>query len=146
MKKKTKKPLFDPRLPGAKMIFYGAILLIAAGCINAFFSWVFVVGTYMGVTVLGDVFSSALVTCLMVAIAFLVAVDGINHRNHPSKARSILIKAICALVIAVAFMLHLQTFEGNEWGVVAAGITIAGSVIMGIGSFKNAKMAGGKKK
>ncbi|MBR5310074.1 MAG: hypothetical protein IKU42_03000 [Oscillospiraceae bacterium] len=146
MKKKTKKALFDPRLPGAKMIFYGAILLIAAGCINAFFSWVFVVGTYLGATTLSDVFASALVTCLMVAIAFLVAVDGINHRNHPSKARGILVKAICALIIAVAFMLQLGTFEGNEWGVVAAGITIAGSVVMAIGAFKNAKMGGGKKK
>ena len=145
MKKKTKKLLFDPRLPGAKMIFYGAILLIAAGCINAFFSWVFVVGTYLGAAVLGDVFASALVTCLMVAIAFLVAVDGINHRNHPSKARGILVKAICALIIAVAFMLQLGTFEGNEWGVVAAGITIAGAIVMAIGAFKNAKMAGGKK-
>ena len=145
MKKKTKKPLFDPRLPGAKMIFYGAILLMIAGCINAFFSWVYVVGTYLGVTAVGDVFSSALVTCLMVAIAFLTAVDGINHRNHPSKARSILIKAICALIIAVAFMLHLGTFEGNEWGVVAAGITIAGSVVISLGAFKNAKMGGGKK-
>ena len=48
MKKKAKKPLFDPRLPGAKMIFYGAILLMIAGGINAFFSWVFVVGTYLG--------------------------------------------------------------------------------------------------
>ena len=146
MKKKTKKLLFDPRLPGAKMIFYGAILLIAAGCINAFFSWVFVVGTYLGAATLGDVFSSALVTCLMVAIAFLVAVDGINHRNHPSKARGILVKAICALIIAVAFMLQLGTFEGNEWGVIAAGITIAGSSVMALGAFKNAKMAGGKKK
>jgi membrane protein YdbS with pleckstrin-like domain len=81
----------------------------------------------------------------MVAIAFLTAVDGINHRNHPSKARSILIKAICALIIAVAFMLHLGTFEGNEWGVVAAGITIAGSVVISLGAFKNAKMGGGRK-
>lgn len=145
MKKKTKKPLFDPRLPGAKMIFYGAILLIAAGCINAFFSWVFVVGTYLGATTFGDVFSSALVTCLMVAIMFLVAVDGINHRNHPSKARGMMVKAICALLIAVTFMLQLGTFEGNEWGVAAAGITIAGSLFMFIGAFRNAKLAGKKK-
>ena len=55
MKKKNKKALFDPRLPGAKMIFYGAILLIAAGCINAFFSWVFVVGTYGGLTTVGEI-------------------------------------------------------------------------------------------
>ena len=146
MKKKAKKPLFDPRLPGGKMIFYGAILLMAAGCINAFFSWVFVVGTYMGAVQLSDVFSSALVTCLMVAIAFLTAVEGINHRNHPSKARSIMIRAICALLIAIVFMLQLTTFEGNEWGVIAAGITIGGAVVMLIGAFRNAKMAGGKKK
>ena len=145
MKKKAKKQLFDPRLPGAKMIFYGAILLIAAGCINAFFSWVFVVGAYLGAVSAGDVFSSALATCLMVAVAFLVAVDGINHRNHPSKARSIIVKAICALVVAVAFMLQFSNFEEEFWGVVAAGITIAGSVVMSIGAFRNAKMVGGKK-
>ncbi|MBQ4546748.1 MAG: hypothetical protein IJA17_06270 [Oscillospiraceae bacterium] len=145
MKKKAKKQLFDPRLPGAKMIFYGAILLLIAGCINAFFSWVFVVGTYLGAAELGDVFGSAIATCLMVAVAFLVAVDGINHRNHPSKARSIILKAICAFVIAVAFMLQFSNFEEEFWGVVAAGITMGGSVIMAIGAFRNAKMAGGKK-
>ncbi len=146
MKKKAKKPLFDPRLPGGKMIFYGAILLMIAGCINAFFSWVFVVGTYLGAVQFGDVFSSALVTCLMVAIAFLAAVDGINHRNHPSKARGIMVRAFCALLVSVTFMLQLTVYEGNEWGVIAAGITIAGSVVMIIGAFRNAKMAGGKKK
>lgn len=146
MKKKAKKPLFDPRLPGGKMIFYGAILLIAAGCINAYFSWIFVVGAYMGAVAAGDVFSSAIVTCLMVAIAFLTAIDGINHRNHPSKARGVMIRAFCALVIAVAFMLQLTVYEGNEWGVIAAGITIGGSVVMIIGAFRNAKMVGGKKK
>ncbi|MBQ2898432.1 MAG: hypothetical protein IJE28_01640 [Oscillospiraceae bacterium] len=145
MKKKAKKQLFDPRLPGAKMIFYGAILLLIAGCINAFFSWVFVVGTYLGAAELGDVFGSAIATCLMVAVAFLVAVDGINHRNHPSKARSIILKAVCAFVIAVAFMLQFSNFEEEFWGVVAAGITMGGSVIMAIGAFRNAKMAGGKK-
>ena len=145
MKKKAKKQLFDPRLPGAKMIFYGAILLLIAGCINAFFSWVFVVGTYLGAVELGDVLGSAIVTCLMVAVAFLVAVDGINHRNHPSKARGIILKAICALVIAVAFMLQFSNFEEEFWGVVAAGITMGGSAIMALGAFKNAKMAGGKK-
>ena len=146
MKKKAKKPLFDPRLPGAKMIFYGAILLLAAGCINAFFAWVFVVGTYMGAATLDAVFGSAMVTCLMVAVAFLVAVDSINHRNHPSKARGIMVKSISALVIAVAFMLQLTVYEGNEWGVIAAGITIGGSIVMFFGAFKNAKMVGGKKK
>ncbi|MBQ3500841.1 MAG: hypothetical protein IJA70_05400, partial [Oscillospiraceae bacterium] len=72
-------------------------------------------------------------------------VDGINHRNHPSKARSIILKAVCAFVIAVAFMLQFSNFEEEFWGVVAAGITMGGSVIMAIGAFRNAKMAGGKK-
>lgn len=145
MKKKAKKQLFDPRLPGAKMIFYGAILLMIAGAINAFFSWVFVVGAYLGAVELGDVLSSAITTCFMVAVAFLVAVDGINHRNHPSKARGIILKAICAFVIAVAFMLQFSNFDEEFWGVVAAGITMGGSTVMAIGAFKNAKMAGGKK-
>ena len=145
MKKKSKKALFDPRCPGAKMIFYGAILLIIAGCINAYTSWVLVVGVLFKMAQSGDVFGYTFSLCAQVALAFLVAVDGINHRNHPSKARGILVKAICALIIAVAFMLQLGTFEGNEWGVVAAGITIAGATVMAIGAFKNATMAGGKK-
>lgn len=145
MKKKAKKQLFDPRLPGAKMIFYGSILLLIAGAINAFFSWVFVVGTYMGAVQLSDVFSSAMTTCLMVAVAFLVAVDAINHRNHPSKARGMMVKAICALLVSVVFMLQLPSYEGNEPGVIASGITIGGSFILFLGAFKNAKMGGGKK-
>ena len=145
MKKKAKKQLFDPRLPGAKMIFYGAILLLVAGCINAFFSWVFVVGTYLGAAELNDVLASAITTCLMDAVAFLIGVDAINHRNHPSKARSIMVKSICAFLVALAFMLQLNVYEGNEWGVIASGITMGGSFIMFLGSLKNAKMAGGKK-
>ena len=146
MKKKTKKPLFDPRLPGAKMIFYGAILLIAAGCINAFFSWVFVVGTYLGVTAFSDVFSSALVTCLMVAIMFLVAVDAINHRNHPSKSKGIILKAACVFAIAVILMIQGETTAGGvSTGLIVAAFSFAGSAVMVLGGIRNAKVLGGKK-
>ena len=146
MKNKAKKQLFDPRLPGAKMIFYGAILLIAAGCINAFFAWVFVVGTYGGAVQFQDVFGYTIVNCLMVAVTFITAVDGINHRNHPSKARGIIVRAICAFIVAVVYVLQLSAYEGNEWGAAASGITIAGSFIMALGAFKNAKVAGGNKR
>lgn len=145
MKKKTKKVLFDPRCPGAKMIFYGAILLVAAGAINAFFSWVLAITPYLSDATAGDVFSDTIVFSLQVAVAFIVAVDSINNRNRPSKARGVMIKALCALLIAVVFMLRFSNFENEFWGVVASGITIAGSLFIFIGAFRNAKVLGGKK-
>lgn len=145
MKKKTKKPLFDPRCPGAKMIFYGAMLLIVSGAINAFFSWVLAIVPYLTDTPAGDVFGDALVFCLQVAVVFIVAIDSINNRNRPSKARGVMVKALCALLIAVVFMLQFSNFEEQFWGVVASGITIAGSSFIAIGGFRNAKVLKGKK-
>lgn len=145
MKKKTKKPLFDPRCPGAKMIFYGSILLIAAGAINAFFSWVLAIIPYVSDAEIGMVLGDAIVFSLQVAVAFIVAIDSINNRNRPSKARGSMVKALCALIIAIAFMLQFSNFEEELWGVIASGITITGSLFIFVGAFRNAKVLGGKK-
>ena len=83
----------------------------------------------------------------MVQLQYILILTGINNLvKEPYMLEYILlgILLVCALIIAVAFMLQLGTFEGNEWGVVAAGITIAGSIFMIVGSFRNAKLAGKK--
>lgn len=147
MKKKTKKPLFDPRCPGAKMIFYGAILLIIAGCINAYTSWVLVVGVLFRMAQSSDVFGYTFSLCAQVALAFLVAVDGINNRNRPSKGKGVMIRAICVVAIAVVLMLQGDTTAGgNSTGVIVAGFSFAGSALMCLGGFKNAKVIGNGKK
>ena len=146
MKKKAKKQLFDPRCPGAKMIFYGAILLIVAGCINAYTSWVLVMGVFLGMATSGDVFGYAFSLCAQVALAFLVAVDGINHRNHPSKAKGTILKAFCVVAIAVILMMQGDTTAGgNSTGIFVAAFSFAGSALMILGGFRNAKVLGGKK-
>lgn len=146
MKKKTKKPLFDPRCPGAKMIFYGAILLIIAGCINAYISWLLVVGVLFKAAEAGDVFGSTLTLCAQVALALLVAVDAINHRNHPSKSKGIILKAACVFAIAVILMVQGETTAGGvSTGLIVAAFSFAGSAVMVLGGIRNAKVLGGKK-
>ncbi len=146
MKKKAKKPLFDPRCPGAKMIFYGSILLIVAGCINAYTSWILVVGVLFGMAQTSDVFGYTFTLCAQVALAFLVAVDGINNRNRPSKARGIMIRALCVIAIAAVLMFQGDTTAGgNSTGVIVAAFSLAGSALMILGGFRNAKVLGGKK-
>ena len=48
MKKKTKKPIFDKRAPGGKMIVYGAVLVIIGGIINSYMAWLFATGVLLG--------------------------------------------------------------------------------------------------
>ena len=146
MKKKAKKSLFDPRCPGAKMIFYGALLLIVAGGINAYTSWVLVVGVLFGMAESGDVFGYAFSLCAQVALALLVAVDSINNRNRPSKSKGTVIKAICVVVIAVALMMQGDTTAGgNSTGIFVAAFSFAGSALLILGGLRNAKVLGGKK-
>ncbi len=140
MKKKTKKPLFDPRCPGAKMLFYGAILLLIAGCINAYTTWVFVVGVYMGMVTAGDVMGYTLVICAQVALAFIVAIDAINNRNRPSKARGVLVKTLCVFIIAGVVAFQGTSGEGASGNIVTAALSLAGSAVIGIGAFLNAKV------
>lgn len=137
MKKKTKKPLFDPRCPGAKMTFYGAILLIISGCISAYTSWVFVVGVYMGAVSPGDVIGFAIVICAQVALNLIVGIDAINNRNRPSKARNVLVKAICVFIIAAILMVESATSDGN---IITTALSLAGSVVIAIGAFLNVKV------
>ena len=146
MKKKAKKALFDPRCPGAKMIFYGALLLIVAGCINAYTSWILVVGVLFKMAQTSDVLGYTFSLCAQVALALLVAVDGINNRNRPSKAKGIMIRAICVTAIAIILMMQGDTTAGgNSTGIFVAGFSFAGSALMVLGGFKNGKVAGGKK-
>ncbi len=137
MKKKTKKPLFDPRCPGAKMTFYGAILLIISGCISAYTSWVFVVGVYMGMVNPGDVVGFAIVICAQVALNLIVGIDAINNRNRPSKARNVLIKAICVFIIAAVVAAQSANSNGN---IATAALSLAGSAVIAIGAVRNAKV------
>lgn len=146
MKKKAKKILFDPRCPGAKMIFYGAILLVIAGCINAYTSWVLVVGVLFKMAQSGDVFGYTFSLCAQVALAFLVAIDGINNRNRPSKARGVMVRAICVFAIAIILMMQGDTTAGgNSTGIIVAAFSFAGSCIMVLGGLRNAKVLGNKK-
>ena len=80
--KKAKKPLFDKRCPGSRMIVYGAVLVIAGACINAYMSWLLVVGVLFGAAQQSDAFGSTVALCLQVALSLLVAIDGINNRNR----------------------------------------------------------------
>ncbi len=128
------------------MIFYGALLLIVAGCINAYTSWVLVMGVFFGMAESGDVFGYAFSLCAQVALAFLVAVDGINHRNHPSKSKGTMIKAFCVIAIAVILMIQGDTTAGGtSTGIFVAAFSLAGSALMILGGFRNAKVLGGKK-
>lgn len=144
--KKKKKAVFDPRCPGSKMIFYGAILLIIAGCINAYTSWVLVIGVLFNVAQTSDVIGYALSLCAQVALALLVAIDGINNRNRPSKAKGIVIKAVCVVAIAVLVMLQSDTTSGGvSTGLFVSAFSLGGAAVMLIGAFRNAKVLGGKK-
>ena len=147
MKKKAKKPLFDPRCPGAKMIFYGALLLIVAGCINAYTSWILAIGVLFKMAQTSDVFGYTFALCAQVALALLVAVDGINNRNRPSKARGVMIRAICVFAIAVVLLMQGDTTAGgNSTGIFVAAFSFAGSALMVLGGFRNAKVLGKGKK
>ncbi len=134
MKKKTKKPLFDKRAPGGKMIFYGAILIIIAACINAYASWALVVGTFLGMATTQAVFGETLNLCLQVGLSLLVAIDGINNRNRPSKGRQVMINAICVMAIAVILIIQNSFYAST---IVVAGLSIGGSVVMILGGLKN---------
>ena len=145
MKKKTKKPLFDARVPGGKMIVYGAVLLILGAIPNAYWSWRLSLAFSMsdGAVSAGDVLGPLVSYCLQVALSMLVAIDGINNRNRPSKGRSIMINAIC--VAAISVFLLIQVLQGGEntnvfSNALVAGVSVAGAVLMFIGGSKNRKV------
>ena len=101
MKKKTKKPIFDSRAPGGKMIVYGAVLVIIGGVINSYMAWLFATGALLGAVETGDVMGYTVSLCLQTALSLIVALDGINNRNRPSKGRKVMINAICVFALAI---------------------------------------------
>lgn len=135
MKKKTKKPLFDKRAPGGKMIVYGALLVMVGGVINAYLAWLLTTGVLFGAANTSDVIGYSISLCLQTALALLVAIDGINNRNRPSKGRSITINAICVFALAVVLLIQNGSSAGT--GLIIAAVSMAGSVIMFIGGLKN---------
>lgn len=150
MKKKAKKPLFDSRAPGGKMIVYGAVLMILGAIPNAYWSWrlSLVVSMSDGAVGAGDIFGPLLSYCLQVALSLLVALDGINNRNRPSKGRSVMINAICVAAISIFLLIQVLQGEGTTnvfSNALVAGVSIAGAVLMFIGGFKNRKVFGNGK-
>lgn len=137
MKKKTKKPIFDKRCPGARMIVYGAILMMISGLINAFMSWSYVVVVFGGGAETSDVIGNLISLCLQVGLAFIVALDAINNRNKPSQARRIMINVLCVAAISI-LLLVLNTADSS---IVIAGVSLAGAIIAIIGTVRNRRAA-----
>lgn len=141
MKKKTKKPLFDSRVPGGKPIVYGAVLMIIGAVINSYMSWTLVVGALFGAADDKTVFGPALALCLQVGLSMLVAIDGINNRNRPSKGKRTMLNSACVLVIAIVLLFQNGSWEsGMSTGILIAALSVAGAVIMMFGGFKNSKV------
>ena len=147
MKKKAKKPIFDSRAPGGKMIVYGAVLLILAAIPNAYFSWRLSLAFSMsdGAIGAGDIFGPLLSYCLQVALSLLVALDGINNRNRPSKGRSVMINAICVVAISIFLLIQVSSGENVLSNAFVAGVSVAGSVLMLVGGLRNRKVFGNGK-
>ena len=143
MKKKTKKPIFDSRAPGGKMIVYGAVLVIIGGVINSYMAWLFATGALLGAVETGDVMGYTVSLCLQTALSLIVALDGINNRNRPSKGRKVMINAIC--VFALAIVLLLQNGSGEGTGLIIAAVSAGGSIMMFLGGLKNRKVFGSGK-
>lgn len=137
MKKKARKPIFDKRCPGARMIVYGAILMIIGGVINAYMSWTLAVGVLGGVVETKIVLGSLISLCLQVALSLLVSIDAINNRNRPSKGRSVMINSICVAAISIFLLVQGNTYESS---ILIAGVSLAGSTIACIGAIRNRRV------
>ena len=137
MKKKTKKPLFDKRAPGGKLIVYGAILIIIGGVINSYMAWLFTTGVLFGAAKTGDVIGYTVSLCLQTALSLIVALDGINR---PSKGRKVMINSLC--VFALAIVLLMQNGSAQGTGLIIAAVSAAGAITMFLGGLKNRKVFG----
>lgn len=142
MAKKAKKPIFDKRAPGSKMIVYGAILVLIGAVVNAYMSWTLSLGVSFGAATTKDVLGTLISLCLQVALSMLVAIDGINNRNRPSKGRSVMINAICVVAISAFLLIQNASYSTS---IIIAGVSIAGGVVMAIGGFKNRRVFGNGK-
>ena len=143
MKKKTKKPIFDKRAPGGKMIVYGAVLVIIGGIINSYMAWLFTTGVLLGAAKTSDVMGYTISLCLQTALSLLVALDGINNRNRPSKGRKVMINAICVFALAIILLIQNGSSEGT--GLVIAAVSAGGSIMMLLGGLQNRKVFGNGK-
>lgn len=143
MKKKTKKPIFDKRAPGGKMIVYGAVLVIIGGIINSYMAWLFATGVLLGAAKTSDVMGYTISLCLQTALSLLVALDGINNRNRPSKGRKVMINAICVFALAIILLIQNGSSEGT--GLVIAAVSAGGSIVMFLGGLQNRKVFGNGK-
>ena len=143
MKKKTKKPIFDKRAPGGKMIVYGAVLVIIGGIINSYMAWLFATGVLLGAAKTSDVMGYTISLCLQTALSLLVALDGINNRNRPSKGRKVMINAICVFALAIILLIQNGSREGT--GLVIAAVSAGGAIMMFLGGLQNRKVFGNGK-
>ena len=143
MKKKTKKPIFDSRAPGGRLIVYGAVLVIIGGVINSYMAWLFATGVLFGAAQTSDVLGYTVSLCLQTALSLLVALDGINNRNRPSKGRKAMINAICVFALAVVLLIQNGSAEGT--GLIIAAVSAGGAITMFLGGLKNRKVFGNGK-
>ncbi len=143
MKKKTKKPIFDSRAPGGRLIVYGAVLVIIGGVINSYMAWLFATGVLFGAAQTSDVLGYTVSLCLQTALSLLVALDGINNRNRPSKGRKVMINAICVFALAVVLLIQNGSAEGT--GLIIAAVSAGGAITMFLGGLKNRKVFGNGK-
>lgn len=143
MKKKTKKPIFDSRAPGGRLIVYGAVLVIIGGVINSYMAWLFATGVLFGAAQTSDVLGYTVSLCLQTALSLLVALDGINNRNRPSKGRKVMINAICVFALAVVLLIQNGSADGT--GLIIAAVSAGGAITMFLGGLKNRKVFGNGK-
>ena len=125
------------------MIVYGAVLVIIGGIINSYMAWLFATGVLFGAAETGDVMGYTVSLCLQTALSLLVALDGINNRNRPSKGRKVMINAIC--VFALAVILLMQSGSGEGTGLIIAAVSAGGAIMMFLGGLRNRKVFGGGK-
>ena len=143
MKKKTKKPIFDKRAPGGKLIVYGAVLVIIGGVINSYWAWRYALVVLFGAAQTSDVLGYTVSLCLQTALSLIVALDGINNRNRPSKGRKVMINAICVFALAIVLLMQNGTAQGT--GLIIAAVSAGGAITMFLGGLQNRKVFGNGK-
>jgi len=133
-----KKPLVDTqKAPGSRLILYGSVFLIISALINAYFAWEFAVAVFLELATTEQLIGSAASLSLQCLLCFLVALDAITHRNHPSAGRKIMINCFCILLIAVALFVTAT----NITSYIVSGISGTGAIIVIIGGYYNYRRA-----
>ena len=88
----------------------------------------------------GDVIGYTVSLCLQTALSLIVALDGINNRNRPSKGRKVMINSLC--VFALAIVLLMQNGSAQGTGLIISAVSAAGAITMFLGGLKNRKVFG----